>query len=247
MTSSRLYAICRNDQGESFERDGHSECVEDGCGGEEIDIVVAHIKRLARTASLEFALRVGAVIIHHFYEGDTEAWRSRGPKTASFRQLAQHPELPLSAGSLYRCVALFELCDRLNAPARWEHLGASHLRIVLGLPPSAQEKILATANAKRWTVKVLQQVVLGEKWSRVTYGGRRADPPIAKSLKSVRKCLENHREAIARVKQLSPQDLEQSMSLLEEARSSLDLLSLSLHAALASAELGAVDAVEHPA
>lgn len=202
---------------------------------EEIDIVVAHIKRLARTASLEFALRVGAVIIHHFYDGDADAWRSRGPKTASFRHLAQHPDLPLSPGSLYRCVALYELCDRLNAPSRWEHLGASHLRLVIGLPSATQEKLLATANAKRWTVKVLQEEVLLAKATRTTRGGRRAQPPIARSLISVKKCLDDYRDVIGRAGELSLQDLERSMELVEEARSFLDCLSQSLDVAMRSA------------
>jgi hypothetical protein len=211
---------------------------ESGCeevAHEEIDIVVAHIKRLARTASLEFALRVGAVIIHHFYGGDADAWRSRGPKTASFRRLAQHPDLPLSAGSLYRCVALYELCDRLNAPSRWEHLGASHLRVVIGLPPGAQEKLLATANSQRWTVKVLQQEVLAERATRLTRGGRRTQPPIARSLISVRKCLDDYRQVISSVAQLSLQDLAHSLELVEQTKTSLDGLSQSLQAAMSSA------------
>jgi hypothetical protein len=197
----------------------------DGHSGEEIDIVVAHIRRLARTASLEFALRVGAVIIHHFYDGDMDAWRSRGPKTASFRRLAQHPELTLSAGALYRCVALFELCERLNAPSRWEHLGASHLRLVLGLPPAAQERLLALANSKRWTVKVLQLEVLKQKYVRVTMGGRRADPPIAKSLRRVQKCLEEHRDLIEQGESLSFMELEESTRLIDATRQILERLS----------------------
>jgi hypothetical protein len=195
---------------------------------EEIDIIVAQIKRLARTASLEFALRVGAVIIHHFYGGDANAWRSRGPKLASFRRLAEHPELPLSPGSLYRCVALYELCDRLNAPSRWDHLGASHLRLVLGLPPSAQEKLLALANANRWTVKALQEQVLMEKAVRLTRGGRRAQPPIKRSLLSVRKCLDDCQNALIRVGELSGPDLEQSMALVQEMRTCLEQLSCTL-------------------
>lgn len=197
---------------------------------EEIDIVVAHIKRLARTASLEFALRVGSVIIHHFYDGNAEGWRSRGPKSSSFRRLAQHPDLPLSAGALYRCVALYELCDRLNAPSRWEHLGASHLRLVIGLPPSTQEKLLATANANRWTVKALQQQTLLERSARLTRGGRRARPAVTRSLLSVRKCLDDHREVLGQIGQLSLRDLEQSIRLVEETRTCLERLSQSLQA-----------------
>ena len=82
--------------------------------GAQINIVVGQLKRLTRTANLEFALRMGGLIIHHFYHGDTAAWRTRGRKSASFRRLTRHAEMPLSAGALYRCVALYELCERLN-------------------------------------------------------------------------------------------------------------------------------------
>jgi hypothetical protein len=201
----------------------------DDASEEEIEIVVAHIKRLAHTASLEFALRVGAVIIHHFYDGDTQAWRSKGPKMASFRRLAQHPELPLSAGSLYRSVALFELCDRLNAPSRWEHLGASHLRLVLGLPPRAQESMLAQANAERWSVKILEREVLKVKSSsRRTGGGRRAQPRITRSLKAVRKCLDEYKDSLDQWDDLSVVDLEESMLLIDETRRALEKLLASL-------------------
>lgn len=195
---------------------------------EELDLVVNHIKRLARSASLEFAINVGALIIHHFYDGDPQAWRSRGPKVSSFRRLAQHPELPLSAGSLYRCVALFELCERLNAPTRWQHLGASHLRLVLHLPAERQEGLLATANANRWTVKVLQQQVLAQRPTRPSFGGRYPDPPIAKSLKNVKRSLKEHQLLVDQTDRLSSQDLEESIRLLDETRRTLEHLSLSL-------------------
>ena len=210
----------------------------DGRTDEEIEIVVAQIKRLARTASLEFALRVGGVIIHHFYDGDASAWRSRGAKTSSFRRLARHPDLPLSAGALYRCVALFELCDRLNAPSRWEHLGASHLRLVLGLPPSTQERLLALANANRWTVKEFHREISAGRVSRITHGGRRAKAPILKSLKAARNCVANHGGLLENMRALSPEDLEASMSLLDEIKSFLEPLSSSVRQALIAIDQG---------
>lgn len=192
--------------------------------GEKIDIVVAQLKRLMRMASLELALRVGAVIIHHFYDGDTDAWRSRGPKTASFRRLARHPELPLSAGSLYRCVALFELCERLNAPSRWERLGASHLRLVIGLPHDVQERLLKTANSERWTVKVLQQHALEERGSRSTFGGRRAEPVLTRSLRRVQRCLEEHSSLVDQADLISALDAQRCTTLIEDARRCLERL-----------------------
>lgn len=195
---------------------------------EEIEIVVAQIRRLIRTASLEFALRVGAVIIHHFYDGDTDAWRSRGPKTASFRRLAQHPALPLSAGSLYRCVAIFEMCERLKAASRWEHLGASHLRLVLGLPHQTQERILSMANSNRWTVKVLQQEVLKQRSSRVTLGGRRAEPVLMKSLRRVQRSLDEYSSLIHQTNHVSTLDVERYEAVIENVRRNLEQLASSI-------------------
>jgi hypothetical protein len=219
-------------------RDGTEKLTNDDVSAEEIGIVVAQIRRLCRAAGLEFALRVGAVIIHHFYGGDANGWRSRGAKTASFRRLAAHPDLPLSPGSLYRCVALYELCDRLHAPSRWEHLGASHLRLVLGLPQSTQEKLLSTANAGRWSVKTLQREVLLGKGTRLTKGGRRAQSPITKSLMSVTKCLEGSRDAMDRTR-LTSQDIERSLQLIEDAKLHLEYFSQFLQAASTVANEGA--------
>jgi hypothetical protein len=207
-----------------------SKVQHDDVGKDEIDIVVAHIRRLVRTASLEFALRVGGLIIHHFYDGDTNAWRSRGPKISSFRRLAQHPGLPLSPGGLYRCVALFELCERLNAPTRWEHLSASHLRLVIGLPAPTQERILATANTQRWSVKALQKAVLLEKSSRHSRGGRRAQPPLARTLTSIKKSCDEYQEALGTLEHLSVEELETSMVLLEETQACLERIAQSIRA-----------------
>jgi hypothetical protein len=201
---------------------------EDGCSPDEIQIVVAQLKRLTRTASLEFALRVGAVIIHHFYDGNIEGWRSRGPKEASFRRLARHPDLPLSAGSLCRCVALFELCERLDAASRWEHLGVSHLRAVLGLAPPLQESILSEANEKHWTVRALQQHLSRSLPTRLTSGGRRAEPALSKSLRNLDRCLEQHRSVLEEEPALSPRDLARMRRLLVETRQALDELSVLL-------------------
>src|SRR5688572_20149166 len=93
---------------------GRPDCLDEDAGAEpgvqlsaeQIDEVVHQLNGICRNSSLEFALRVGAVIIHHFYAGDAHAWRDRGPKVHSFRRLAEHPELALSAGAIYRCVAI---------------------------------------------------------------------------------------------------------------------------------------------
>jgi hypothetical protein len=195
---------------------------------DEIKIVVAQIRRITRTANLEFALRVGAVVLHHFFGGDTDAWRARGPKTASFRRLAEHPDLPISAGALCRCVAPYELCERLNAPTRWEHLGVSHLRVVLGLPPPVQERLLAAANENRWTVKDFCAAMRREETKRATRGGRQVQSPVTKTLRALRKCLLEHEPVPQDLEGLSARDIAESLHLVNSARRSLEQLSESL-------------------
>jgi hypothetical protein len=120
----------------------------------------------------------------------------------------------------------------LNAPSRWQNLGASHLRVVLGLPSPTQERLLAMANSERWSVKVLHEQVLLEKTTRSTRGGRRAQSPITKSLISLKKCLAHYHDLMGRGGHPSPQDAEQVMALLAEASSSLASLTESLQEAL---------------
>ena len=184
---------------------------------EEIERVVAQIRQICRDPSLEFALRVGGVVIHHFYDGDVAAWRSRGPKLHSFRRLAEHPELPMSPAGLYRCVAVFEVCERLKAPSRWRRLGASHLRSVIGLDSDTQQRLLSQANSEQWTVKVLRQEALRCRSTDSARGGRRAQSTLAKSLANMRRSLTECEAGLEReIAALSPTELEQTATLLSE-------------------------------
>lgn len=189
-----------------------------------VERVVDHLKRVCRNTGLELALQVGSVIIHHFYDGDVVAWRARGPKTASFRRLAAHPELPMSPGMLYRCAALFELCDRLEAPSRWRNLGASHLRAVLGLPPSLQERLLALANDQRWTVQSLDAEVRKHRSVRELKGGRRPQPALVIGLSKVRQAIERCSDSLDLDADYEAQHLHSSAAAIAQAQESLDKL-----------------------
>lgn len=190
---------------------------------EQIEEVVQQLNGICRNSQLEFALRVGSVIIHHFYDGDMDAWRSRGPKLNSFRRLAAHPDLALSAGTLCRCVAIFEMCDRLRAASRWRRLGASHLRIVIGLPPDKQESLLNSANEERWTVQMLQAKAQGLRADRAR-GGRRAQSALGKQLRMLDRCLHGWDLVLDSVSSHELEELERSMQLLERMKTSVEEL-----------------------
>jgi hypothetical protein len=148
---------------------------------EELNLLVTKLVQISREASreahLDHAIRVGSLVIHYFYGGDLQLWRSKGPKTTSFRRLAMHPELPMSASVICRCVAIFDVCQRLDVVSRWRRITLSHLRLVLRLNTSAQQQLLATANAHRWTVNQLEAEA---RKHHQRGGGRRPRPELTR-------------------------------------------------------------------
>jgi len=145
---------------------------------EELNLFVTKLTQISREAHLDHAIRVGSLVIHDFYGGDLQLWRSKGPKTASFRRLAMHPELPMSASVICRCVAIFDVCQRLDVVSRWRCITLSHLRLVLRLNSSAQQQLLSTANAHRWTVNQLEAEA--RKHHQHRSGGRRPRPELVR-------------------------------------------------------------------
>jgi hypothetical protein len=122
-----------------------------------VESVVRELNELHRTATLDFALKVGHIITQRFYNGDLTVWRSHTVKEASFRKLAGRAdsELHLSATTLYRAVALYELCERVDVSFR-KHLGVAHLRAVLGLSADQQHLLLRAARDSDWTAQQVQ-------------------------------------------------------------------------------------------
>jgi hypothetical protein len=149
-----------------------------------VEALVRELNDLHRSATLEFALKVGRLIVQRFYGGDLTAWRSHAAKEASFRKLAARADrdLHISVSSLYRAVALFELCARIDISAR-KHLGVAHLRAVLGLPAEQQQRLLRDAHDGAWTVR---QVVAEAGKLRDKMDGR-GRPPLLPFVKTVRR------------------------------------------------------------
>jgi hypothetical protein len=156
-----------------------------------VDSVVWQLRDMSRSASLAFSLEVGRVIIAQCYRGDLSRWRSRGTKNASFRKIAEHPDLPMSPSVLYRCVAIYELCSRVGGAEKWQHVGISHARLVLGLPEEHQVRFLTAAEQGRWTVQQLQrETELARPDTRTTKGGRPPLPQCVRATRSVLRALD---------------------------------------------------------
>lgn len=158
---------------------------------EAVDQFVETLRGFCRAATVQFALDVGGLVINVFYGGDLAHWRAHGKGRPSLRRLAKRPDLPISAPQLYRCVAIYELSQRLPAISTWKHLGTSHVRTVLGLRPMDQEHLLEFAERERCTVAWLESEV---RRIRHGEGKLRGRPPLSlhsKQLLSIERWLDD--------------------------------------------------------
>lgn len=146
-----------------------------------IDEVAHTIRAMHRTAGLQFACDVGKLLVEKFYGGDVGKLRRRGPKDASLRELAEHPAMPFGFSALSRAVGIFEVVERLGGVGTCQHLTASHIRFVLGLPDPDQRRLLAAAEEERWPVRKLE-----DEARRVAPKRRGGRPPLPRFVKTVR-------------------------------------------------------------
>jgi hypothetical protein len=156
-----------------------------------VDDVVLRLNDICKTATLDFAMSVGRLIIDSIYGGDLARWRSRGVKVASFRALANHPDLPMSAASLYRSVAIFELCERLGI-RDWKHVSTSHMRLVLPLSIDDQGRLLRAAEEYRWPVRRLEEEIASVERppARAGRGGRPKRTRLKSTLRRLEQCVD---------------------------------------------------------
>jgi hypothetical protein len=137
-----------------------------------LERLVMDINSICRHTTLQFALAVGQMVVQGIYAGNTELLRSRTRKHhTALRTLANHPALSMSAGMLYHCVGVYEICERLQMRL-WRHVSTSHIRLVLPLVPDLQERLLRQAETQRWPVSRLEQEVVALGPPDRSRGGR---------------------------------------------------------------------------
>lgn len=195
--------------------------VPNGTTDAKVEHVVRQLNTICKTATFEFAVAVGKLIVDNFYSGDLEAWRRRGIKNVSFRRLAKHPDLPMSASALYRSTAIYEVCQRVGGN-QWKHLSTSHVRLVLPLAPGHQARLLQRAEANGWPVQRLRDEIGALPPSAlVNRGGRKRPPRLRKALRTLQAALDESNsllDANAPVGDLSPDSARSLVQLLHRVQ-----------------------------
>ncbi len=201
-----------------------------------MDTVVRELNEALRGSTMDLHLRMGQLIIDRLYGGDLSAWRAQGPKEVSFETLAARTghDLLVSASSLYRAVALFELTERL-AISKWKSLGVSHLRAVLGLADRDQRPLLAAAEKEKWTVERLEAEVSKLRSAAHRRRGRPPLPAFIKTVHRIAKALVHPMRDLSGlddVNRLTHVEIVRLHGLAAQAREHLQMLETHLAAAL---------------
>ena len=163
-----------------------------------IDRAVAAIRRLRHASSINFAIGVGRIVVEHIFGGDIKEVRRKGPKAKTLQELANRPDLPISARDLSVAVGIYELLDRVNVLGEvptWELLGYSHVRALLPAPPKEQERLFEAASEHKWTVRVLSAEVA--KVVTEPKGGRRRASGVVKAVAALAKNIDGLTKAVA--------------------------------------------------
>jgi hypothetical protein len=191
-----------------------------------IDEVAEKLNELTRLRGLELAAEMGKVVIDNFFDGDLEAYRSRGIRDASLRKLAKHPKLGISPTTLYRSIETFALSDRLGNP-EWKNLTTSHVRAVLGLKEEDQQKLLTQAEDKGWTAQQLQTQAAKSKKKIADGRGRPPLPRFQKSLQQMGKFFADPDDSFGDTEKLDELEDDVALSLFKtvtDAKSKIDEL-----------------------
>lgn len=192
-----------------------------------IERTLAAIRHLARDASLRFALDLGEIVTARIF-GSVEQARLRGERDTSFRRLAAHPDLPMSASTLWRAVQVFALSQRLPEVTRAPQLSVTHLYLVTGLPDESQEVLLKAAIQRRMTPGELRLAILRHREPRGR-GGRPRLPAALKAARALRSAVEGTR-SLGGGAELSAGQRAETEAILRELRSACDRLEAALEA-----------------
>ncbi len=150
-----------------------------------VDHVAEEIHRIVECSAKDLALRVGELIVRHFYNGNLAAWRARGQSDPTFRSLVQRTDLPISGSSIYRSVVVYEIVTRFHGQAFIDALSSTHLAAVAGLESEQQFDLLTRAADDGWSSRRLKLEISQARRRNRRKGGRPAIPHALKATRRV--------------------------------------------------------------
>lgn len=178
------------------------------------------------------ALNVGRVIVEELYAGERPEHGRRGRTT--FRKIAADLDGRMSAQALYRCAAIYEMCRDLNLKPTWEHVGMSHLSLVLGLSGAQQKRLIGQAEKQGWSVERLRNEATRLRATRKARKGRKPLPRFAKAVRALERFSDGRDDLLGDLESadsMDPKELLEMVERLNALRAQLETLGRSLRQA----------------
>ena len=128
---------------------------------------VAHINGIHTAKGLETAKAIGQYVVATFFDRDLDAFNTRGKKHKSFKALAQHDDLSVSASTLWYSVVLLRQMNQLP-------------HVLAGALPVSHHRLLAHVNDPEVKVRLAKEAVehrLGKRELETRIQATRAKEP----------------------------------------------------------------------
>jgi len=196
----------------------------------EVEDVIRSLRSIMRGTGLARTVAIGQLVLDRFFDGSVQAWRDRSRnKNNSIRKLADRPDCPVSRSVLNQAIGVFVALRGLPVAATLQHIGSSHIAMVLTLPEHEREHWLVLANSQFWSVRKLnEEIQLAKRLS----GDKRGRPPkpfAAKVLTRARAGIQALEQSVTDLEEvaINPEcasvlpDLAQRLAVLEGRLTSL--------------------------
>jgi hypothetical protein len=167
-----------------------------------LDRVIHRLHQIERSSGIEKTFAIGRLLLTQFFGSDPAIWRDRRRnKNNSIRRLAGRADCPLSKSALNDAVAVYVASRELDCVQTTGHITASHISVVLSLPPTEREDMLRSAENGRWSVRQLKTKVVASRRADGERRGRPAQSDPDKALGIMANALQRFRQALATLRQ----------------------------------------------
>ena len=152
-----------------------------------VDAVVSELNEVAALGNLETARQMGKIIVERFFEGELRSFHAGHKKTATYRALAEHPDLGPSYSGLWYAVAVYEHFLKIDAKVA-AALTLAHHRVLAHVQDAdARGAYAHTAVADKLTAEQLQKLVHSAGPQRPTDAPLRGRPRLPEVVKGLSK------------------------------------------------------------
>ena len=189
-----------------------------------IERLVDELKLIWSRSAVSTLVAVGEAIVRACYHGDIERWRNRGPN-ARLRRLQSHTHLPFARKTVHLSMHFYDLSLRVAGSPFLLELGVGHVRAVLGLPSTEQERLLRAAYDEHWTIAELSERAMEIRNRRGRRTGRPPRPEHQRMARQIRSHVEALEELLASesLAQVLPAErLAQVLQSLIEVKEDID-------------------------